>query len=156
MNTQRGQHGAGLGPDRRVRHQHDQQVFHTLLQRHEDLRREVENLPNGIRTRTLALTPDLVPLLHDHAAQMHRRMEEGFGLRHWDPAFAEIFAQRDKVKLEIHLTENGVEALETSDDPNVVLLIQAHGAVVSGFVREGGRAAGQASPLPEAYQRVLG
>lgn len=138
------------------RHKHDQSVFHTLLRRHTELRRSVEALSNGIRAETTASAPDLVALLHDHAEQMHRRLEEGFGLRHWDPAFAEIFAQKDKVKMTITPTETGVIAKETSDAPNVVKLLQAHRAVVTAFVREGGRAASQPSPLPEDDIRVFG
>ncbi|MGC9370957.1 MAG: hypothetical protein ACP5DX_15575 [Paracoccaceae bacterium] len=146
----------GRSPERQRRHQHDQSVFHTLLRRHHELDRQVEDLPNGIRAVTTASAPDLVALLHDHAEQMHRRLQEGFGLRHWDPAFAEIFAQKDKVRMTLARTENGVIAEETSDDPNVVKLIRAHGAVVTGFVRDGGRAAAQPSPLPPDYVRVLG
>lgn len=144
-----------LPADRRARHQRDQSVFHELLRRHADIRREVEEVPNGIRARTWALDPDLVPLLHDHAKEMHRRVQEKFGLRYWDPAFAELFAQADKVEMAVSLTENGVEVLETSSDPNVVKLIRTHGATVSAFVAEGGRAAAQESPLPEDYRRVL-
>ncbi|MEC3860809.1 hypothetical protein VK792_05895 [Mesobacterium sp. TK19101] len=142
--------------DRRARHQRDQSVFHELLRRHADIRREVTEVPNGIRAHTWTDAPDLVPLLHNHAQEMHRRVKEKFGLRFWDPAFAELFAQADKVQMTVNLTENGVEVLETSDDPNVVKLIRAHGATVSAFVREGGRAASQESPLPDDYQRVLG
>lgn len=142
--------------DRQTRHKRDQSVFHELLRRHADIRREVEEIPNGIRSRTWAVAPDLVPLLHNHAEEMHRRVQEKFGLRFWDPAFAELFAQADKVQMTVQLTEDGVEVLETSDDPNVVKLIRAHGATVSAFVDQGGRAASKESPLPDDYVRVLG
>jgi len=141
--------------DRHARHKRDQSIFHELLRRHGDIRREVESIPNGIRARTWALDPTLVPLLHTHAQQMHRRVTEKFGLRFWDPAFAELFAQADKVKMTVTLTENGVDILETSDDANVVKLIRAHGATVSAFVDHGGRAASQESPLPKDYIRAL-
>lgn len=144
-----------LPNDRRARHKHDQSIFHELLRRHKDIKREVEEIPNGIRARTWALDPELVPLLHDHAEQMHLRVKEKFGLRFWDPAFAELFAQADKVEMTMRLTENGVDVLETSDDPNVVKLIRAHGATVSAFVDRGGRAASRKSPLPDDYIRVL-
>jgi hypothetical protein len=87
---------------------------------------------------------------------MHRRMTEGFGLRHWDPAFAEIFAQKDKVRMQVEILPDGVRVVESSDDPNVVLLIQAHGAQVSRFVAGGAKVAAQESPLPDAYRRVTG
>ncbi len=141
-------------PDLAIRHHNDRDVFHELLRRHDLIRRSVENLPNGIRATTESDDPDLAALIRSHVPEMHRRLEEGFGLRHWDPAFVEIFAQSDKVRLTVTDTDRGVVIEETSDDANVVLLIQAHGTVVTSFVEAGGRAAAQPSPLPEAYQRV--
>ncbi|WP_295535472.1 hypothetical protein [uncultured Thioclava sp.] len=43
-----------------------------------------------------------------------------------------------------------------SDDPNVAILIRAHGAVVSAFVNGGAKVAAQESPLPSADLRVTG
>lgn len=145
----------GQDPERRARHQRDKAVFHALLDHHEAIRRHVEELPDGIRAVTESDDPQVAAMIRDHAHEMHRRMQEGFGLRFWDAAFAEIFAQKDKVVMSVRDTERGVVIEEISTDPNVALLIKAHGAVVSGFVHEGRRAASQESPLPDAYQRVL-
>ncbi|WP_297465997.1 hypothetical protein [Acidithiobacillus sp.] len=148
---------AGTGnTDKRARHQHDQEVFHTLLRHHDQIQRELTRLPNGIRSLTTSVSPEIVGLLHDHVPAMHHRLEENFGLRFWDPAFPEIFAQREKVRMEVTLVPNGVLVEETSEDPNVVTLIQAHGAVVSLFVQRGFAQAQEISPLPDSYQRVLG
>lgn len=144
-----------LQPQRRVRHQHDQEVFHTLLRYHDQIHRELHPLPNGIRSLTTSENPEIVRLLHDHVPAMHHRLEENFGLRHWDPAFPEIFAQRDKVHMEVTLLPNGVLVEEVSEDPNVVTLIQGHGAIVSLFVQRGFAQAQEVSPLPENYQRLL-
>ncbi|PWI58566.1 hypothetical protein [Sulfoacidibacillus thermotolerans] len=150
----RGNHGMGLNSDRRERHLHDQEVFHTLLRDHDRIQREVTNLPNGIRATTTSDDPEIVKLLHDHVPAMHHRLEENFGLRFWDPAFVEIFANRDKVHMEVTLLPNGVLVEETSDDPNVVLLIQAHGEMINGFVKEGFAAAERQGVLPANYKRV--
>lgn len=147
-------HMQGVDEQRMQRHRHDQHVFHTLLDQHQEIQREVENLPNGIRTVTTSDNPELAALITEHAHVMHRRLQEGFGLRFWDPAFAEIFARADAVQMDIRNLSNGVETVETSDDPNVVKLIQAHGQVVSAFVREGHKAAERESPLPADYQRA--
>ena len=148
---------AGTGnTDKRARHQHDQEVFHTLLRHHDQIQRELTQLPDGIRSLTTSANPEIVGLLHDHVPAMHHRLEENFGLRFWDPAFPEIFAQREKVRMEVTLVLHGVLVEETSEDPNVVTLIQAHGAVVSLFVQRGFAQAREVSPLPDNYQRVLG
>ncbi|MDD5003387.1 MAG: hypothetical protein PHS70_04600 [Acidithiobacillus sp.] len=148
---------AGSGnTDKGARHQHDQEVFHTLLRHHDQIQRELTQLPNGIRSLTTSANPEIVGLLHDHVPAMHHRLEENFGLRFWDPAFPEIFAQREKVRMEVTLVPHGVLVEETSEDPNVVALIQAHGAVVSLFVQRGFVQAREVSPLPDNYQRVLG
>lgn len=144
----------GMDSQRMQRHRHDQQVFHTLLERHQELQREVENLPNGIRSVTTSETPELAALIIEHAHVMHQRLQEGFGLRFWDAAFAEIFAQADAVHMEVRNLPNGVETVETSDDPNVVKLIQAHGEAINAFVREGFGAAQKPSPLPADYRRI--
>lgn len=149
-----GHHHHGHSPELASRHERDKEVFHELLRRHDAIRREVENIPNGIRAVTESDDPELAGLIRGHVHEMHRRLSEGFGLRHWDPAFAEIFAQKDKVRMEVVETAKGVEIVETSDDPNVVKLIQAHGVVVTSFVNSGGRAASQPSPLPDDYVRV--
>lgn len=139
---------------RAARHRHDQSVFHALLAQHAGISRSVTEIPGGIETVTRAVGPELVALLHDHVQAMERRMAEGFGLRHWDPAFVEIFAQAEQVRMEVELLPDGVRVRETSEDPNVELLIRTHGGVVSAFVARGAKAAAQASPLPEAYRRV--
>jgi len=144
----------GIHLTRQERHRRDQGVFHKLLEHHGRITRSLEMLENGILARTLSEDPEVVDLLHEHATQMHRRMGEGFGLRKWDPAFVEIFAQADKVQMDMKLIRDGVEVRETSDDPNVVKLIQAHGRGISAFVARGRAAAGQETPLPDDYERV--
>lgn len=143
--------GHGHSPEMAARHKRDQAVFHELLKHHAAIERRVENLPDGIRSVTESDDVQLAGKIRVHAREMHRRMGEGFSLRHWDPAFAEIFAQAGKVRMEIRDTERGVAVTETSQDPNVVKLIQTHGQTVSGFVKAGGRAASQPTPLPEGY-----
>lgn len=148
--------GKGHGPAHAARHQQDQHDFHTLLKHHAQIDRKVTETPDGIIATTRSDDPQIAALIRKHAVSMHERMEKGLGLRHWDPAFAEIFAQADKVEMHIELLPDGVRVIERSDDPNVAILIHAHGAVVSGFVEGGAKVAAQESPLPDAYIRMAG
>lgn len=150
-----GHHHRPHSPEMDQRHSRDQAVFHELLRRHDAIRRVVENTPTGIRAVTESDDPEIAGLIRAHVAEMHRRLQDGFSLRHWDPAFAEIFARKDKVQMTVLDTEKGVAIEESSDDANVVRLIQAHGAAVTGFVATGGVAASQPSPLPEDYERAV-
>lgn len=150
-----GRRGGRHDPDMAARHQYDQAVFHRLLSLHEHIQRDLELRPDGIRARTRSDDPEVVALLHDHVPAMKQRLHENFGLRFWDPAFAELFAQHDKVEMEVSLLPDGVMIEERSTDPNVVTLIQAHGQVINLFVAHGQQQAQQESPLPAEYQRVL-
>jgi hypothetical protein len=144
-----GRGGHGLAPERRARHRHDQSVFHRLLERHDAIQRQHEVLDNGIRTLTTSADPEVIALLHDHVPAMHQRLEEGFALRRWDPLYVEIFSHRQQLRMTIELLEDGVRVEETSDDPWVIRLIQAHGTAVDAFVAHGHQAAGQPSPMPD-------
>lgn len=141
--------GPGRDPARRLRHAHDQDTFHRLLEHHEAIHREVRDLPDGIHSITRSADPEVVRLLHDHVPSMHERLQIDLPLRRWDPLYAELFEHRDRIRMEVHLLEDGVEVVETSDDPWVASLIKAHGQAVSAFAREGFRAAQRPSPMPE-------
>ncbi len=54
-----------------------------------------------------------------------------------DSRFAELFKHTDKIKMVYENTKTGVKVTETSDDPYVAKLIQAHAKAVSGFVERG-------------------
>ncbi len=147
----RGQgHGMGMGrnPGFAERHQHDQDVFHRMLELHDQITRKVEKLTNGIRTLTTSNNPDIVKLLHDHVPSMHERLMQGMTLRNWDPLYVEIFTHRDEIEMHIELLDDGVAVFETSESPYVVSLIQAHADAVDAFVEKGFEAAEKTSPMP--------
>ena len=68
---------------------------------------------------------------------MKKRVEERRPIRMRDPLFAELFRHADKIQLKYEKTPKGVRVVETSQDAHVVALIQAHGGVVSLFVKNG-------------------
>lgn len=136
-------------PSRREQHRHDQSVFHRLLELHTAIERQVETLPNGIRSITRSDDAEVVALLHEHVPSMHERLQQGFRLRRWDPLYEAIFDKADAIRMQIQLLSDGVEVIEVSDDMDVVALIQAHGEAVSAFVAHGQQAASRRSPMPE-------
>jgi intracellular sulfur oxidation DsrE/DsrF family protein len=144
--------GKSRGPDATLRA--DQEDFHYLLERHADIRRTVKNTAAGVETLTESDDPQVAARLKKHVAAMKKRMESGRGLRWWDPLFAAMFQEHAKVRMEIRETGGGVAVMETSDDPRVVPLIQAHAGVVSLFVKHGFEEAGKSHAVPSAPPRV--
>ena len=137
----------GRGSD--AEHKADQALFSKLLERHTELKRETEKLPNGIIVRTTSDNPELVKVLIEHVESMERRFGKGRAIRSWDPLFAALFEYRDQIKMEYHPIENGVEAKLTAEDPKLVELIYAHDETLHGFVNEGFEAGRRESPVPD-------
>lgn len=140
--------GRGMGRDPAMRA--DQDVFHYLLEHHQAIRRVVKNTATGVETLTESDNPEVAEKIREHVASMHERIRDGRGLRFWDDLFAAIFQNYERIEMTVENTDQGVRVTETSNDPAVVLLIQAHAAVVSDFVAQGFGAAHQNHPVPAA------
>jgi predicted methyltransferase len=125
--------GRGLAAAMRA----DQDVFHYLLRHHADIHRTVKPLENGVETLTESDQPETTKRIQEHVAAMHKRIQEGRGLRYWDDLFAAIFSRHASIKMSVENTDKGVRVKETSHDPSVVALVQAHANVVSQFVARG-------------------
>jgi len=131
----------------------DMRVIRGLLMNHEKVRREVEEIPGGVRTVTTSNDPEIARLIRTHVHQMKDRMEEGHAIRHMDPLFRELFEHHEKIEMEIENVPGGGRVTETSDDSKVTSLIRQHARkAVSEFVERGMRRAMQPTPLPDGYQ----
>jgi len=138
-----GRRGAGMS---------DHENIHALLDRHEVIERSVEEIDGGVVTVTTSDDPEVVRTLREHVREMQQRMESGHGMRWWDPVFAELFRNHDKVLMEIEDVPGGVRVRETSDDPDIAMLIRQHAIRgINEFVAEGPTRARQATPLPDGY-----
>ena len=115
----------------------DRDVFHALLQSHDQIRRDLKNTERGVETLTESDNPAIAAKIQEHVAAMAKRVETRRPIHMRDPLFAELFANADKIHLKYEKTAKGVRVVETSDDPYVAKLIQAHGGVVSLFVQNG-------------------
>lgn len=117
--------------------QPDMQTIHKLFADNKKLKRTVKNIPGGIEALTEASDPKTVALLQEHVAAMKVRLVKKQPMRMWDPLFAVLFQNADKVKMTVENTKTGVKITETSEDAYVVKLLQEHAKAVSGFVKDG-------------------
>lgn len=127
----------GGGPPGDNDFQADRSVFQYLLANHEKIRRQITNLENGVETLTESDDPEIAAKIREHADAMHKRVKTDRGIHMRDPLFAEIFRNTDRIEMAVGKTAKGVKVIETSDDPYVAKLIQAHAQVVSKFVANG-------------------
>jgi len=126
----------------------DRDTFHFLLENHKSIKRTVRKLSNGVETVTESDKPEVAKKIQEHVPAMYERLKSGKGVRYWDPLFAEAFKHGKKMKMAIINTEKGVKVTETSDEAEVVKIIQAHAEVVSKFVEKGFAEAHKAHPVP--------
>ena len=136
--------GMGMGGNQ----PQDMKTIHALFDDHNKITRTVKNISNGVETVTESDDPKVKALIVEHALAMKARLEKKQPIRQWDPLFAELFKHSDKIKMELTNTAKGVKVTETSTDPYVVKLIQAHAAGVSEFVKEGMSSMHKEHPLP--------
>jgi YHS domain-containing protein len=142
--------GKGRGSMMGEGRQQDMQTIHALFADHKKITRTVKQISNGVETVTESDDPKVQALIAEHAWAMQKRLENKQPIRQWDPLFAELFKNADKIRMEIVKTPKGVRVVETSDDAYVVKLIQSHAAGVSEFVTEGMAVMHKEHPLPEA------
>jgi hypothetical protein len=115
----------------------DHQAIQLLLQNRQDIRRKVVNLPNGVKTLTETDNAQLRPVLVGHVKSMYERLENGQPIHQRDPLFRELFQHANEITMKAKPTKTGIEVIETSDNSQVVKMIQAHAEVVSLFLKNG-------------------
>jgi hypothetical protein len=120
--------------------------IHDMFSNHDQIKRTVTNLPDGIRTVTESDDPKLADVIKKHVTEMGRRIEEGRdpGLPIESPALHSLFRDKDKIKSTYEVTEKGIVVVQTSTDANVVKALQDHAAEVSDLAQRGMVAAQEA------------
>jgi hypothetical protein len=141
--------GKGPGLRKDAAHRADMELFHFLLDHRSEITRKVTKLPNGVETLTESANPKVVEKLQAHVRSMYERVKAGRPIHARDPLFAEIFRHADKITMKVEKTEKGVKVIETSDDPHVARLIQAHAEVVNLFLKNGRAEMRKNHPLPD-------
>ena len=146
-----GRQGAGQGGGRGGSGRPEAQVIHFLIENHGSLKRTVEEVPGGVRTRTVSQDPEIIDAVRVHVRQMVELIHGGGRIRNWDPLFQEIFDRREATEMQVTDIEGGVEVTEISSDEQVVKLIRAHAIKVEEFVDHGLEAYREETPIPQDY-----
>jgi hypothetical protein len=120
--------------------------IHDLFSSHDQIKRTVTNLPDGIRTVTESDDPQVAATIKKHVAEMGKRVEEGRdpGLPIETPALHAIFHDKDKIKTTYETIEKGIIVVQTSTDAGAVKALQDHAAEVSDLAQRGMIAAHEA------------
>jgi hypothetical protein len=109
-----------------------------LFQRHDQVRRTVTALPNGIRATSESNDPQTAALLQKHVADMYQRLERDQPFPYpMSRSVPELFAKSARYRRRLEMLPHGIAVTETSDDPQMVALIHAHAREIDGFVAEG-------------------
>jgi hypothetical protein len=115
----------------------DRELFHYLVSHRNEIKRTVERLPNGVKAQTESDNPEVAEQIQKHVKSMYDRVKNDRPIRLRDPLFAAVFRHADQIDVKVEDTEKGVKVTETSEDPYVVRLLQAHAGVVSLFLKHG-------------------
>lgn len=117
--------------------QADMRTVHELLAAHEQITRTVTLLENGVQTLTESDDPQVAAYLKEHVASMDERLGTGEVFNVMSSTIPTIFEHADRIHTEIEETETGVLFIQTTDDPELVSVLQAHAAEVSELADEG-------------------
>lgn len=147
--------GRGMGPGMASGKPGLMHAAMSLVHQRQGIERTVEEIPGGVRTRTVVAgeDPELVRTLVEHVEGMAGLMAQGGRIRSWDPLFSELFDHAAAIDLEVEEIPGGVLVVETSADPEVAKLIRAHAYKVNEFLARGHGAVHESTPLPEDYRR---
>lgn len=118
-------------------HMADMPLIHELLDNGDRIARTVTKRPDGVETLTESDDPAIAKAIQAHVESMYGRVTERRPIHQRDPLFQAIFEHASQITMTHQLTPRGVRVTETSSDPYVVKLIQAHADVLNAFIRNG-------------------
>lgn len=120
-----------------------------LFHHFDRLFREVEILPDGIRTVTGASDPYVMDALTRHVTQMIARVEAGNDPQIFiqSPTLDIVFARNERLVTGIEIAEAGIVVTQTSDDPELVAALHIHAAEVSDMAARG---------MQAVHERMMG
>lgn len=110
-----------------------------MFQNFDTITREVENLPDGIRTITRSSDPEVMDVLVSHVVGMIARVEDGRDpeIIIQSPTLDIFFDRPDAIETTVEVTEDGIVVVQTSTDAEVVAALHTHAAEVSAMADRG-------------------
>ncbi|MGB5172341.1 MAG: hypothetical protein WBN69_12980 [Eudoraea sp.] len=110
-----------------------------MFRNFETITREVENLPNGIRTVTRSSDRDVMDALVSHSVGMIDRVgaKDNPKIFIQSPTLDLFFLHGDEIRSGVEMTDNGLVVVQTSDNPELVKALQVHAAEVTDMADRG-------------------
>ena len=109
-----------------------------LFERHTEITRATDYLPNGIIDTTVSSNPKTAKLIQAHVIEMYARLADNrpfpYPMSNIVPA---MFANNTKYERSYKLLPNGIQVTETSADPEMVKVIYAHARELDRFAKDG-------------------
>lgn len=120
-----------------------------MFRHFETLSRDVETLPNGIRTVTRSSDPEVMDALVSHVVGMIGRVEakDDPEIFIQSPTLDIFFARAEGIETEIEMTDDGIVVVQTSDDPDLVAALHTHAAEVTDMAERG---------MQAVHERMMG
>ncbi|MBI4781691.1 MAG: hypothetical protein HY785_10210 [Oscillatoriophycideae cyanobacterium NC_groundwater_1537_Pr4_S-0.65um_50_18] len=117
----------------------DTQIIHQLFADHEQIRRTVEEIPGGIRAVTESDNPEVVTLIQSHVSQMYDRVsqQQSIPMIGMSSTLPTMLQSANQYQRQLRITSKGIEGIETSDDPDIVAVIQEHAQEITQFAEQG-------------------
>lgn len=110
-----------------------------LFRNFDTITRDVENLPNGIRTVTRSSDQAVMDALVSHAVGMIDRVHEKDDpqIMIQSPTLDMFFLHGDEIVSDISVEDEGLIVIQTSDNPEMVAAMQLHAAEVTAMADRG-------------------
>jgi len=110
-----------------------------LFRGFETITREVENLPDGIKTVTRSSDPAVMEALVSHSVGMIDRVGQldDPKIIIQSPTLDIFFLRGQAIVSEVEITDDGLIVTQTSQDPEVVSALHTHAAEVTAMTERG-------------------
>lgn len=117
----------------------DAQTIHQLFAYHDQIHRTVEEIPKGIRAVTESDNPEVAKLIQTHVSRMYDRVrkQQFVPMMGMSSTLPTMIQANNQYQREFRITPKGIEVKETSNNPEMVVVIREHAKEVTQFAAQG-------------------